>query len=254
MDEITKLQAIIIKANDEWEGITHDEGDFKREYLEDYCKEAYLTLLTILDKHQLIGLRDYCLTEWKKYEKDLIKSAYSDVADMGYLAITGDFLYPVMSAIANVYGSSQLSIIGENKKFPLEQAIELLAHSALKLNFKVIDEASLDKLIEAFLTPIFPDLNSNPSLTLAESYRQPDSSIPSLKLLLEYKFIKNRTEIRKVIDEAQADIRNYAKSPWECLYIIIGMTEAFITKDKIEMSLLEEPTSFKKISISLIKF
>lgn len=47
MRELTKLQTAIIKANDEWEEYSHERGDFHKEYLQDYCKEAYLTLLGI---------------------------------------------------------------------------------------------------------------------------------------------------------------------------------------------------------------
>lgn len=157
-------------------------------------QRSILNITGYLDKHNLIGLREYSVAEWKKYEKNIIKSSYSEAAEEGYLAITGDFLYPVMTSLVNIFEISDSGIVEDRQNFRLEQAIELMPHSALRLNYKVLDENALDKLIEAFLTPIFPDLNSSPSLTLPESYRQPDSAIPSLSLLLEYKFLKNKSE------------------------------------------------------------
>lgn len=253
MQELDKIQSAIIKANDEWEHSYHSE-EVQEEYVQSYCQEAYLTMLAFIDKHNLIGLREYATKEWEKYKDNLLNSYYSDVADMPFLAVTGNFLYPMLVALFNAYGIYKSFEPTEKGSFKLKQALELLPHTALKLNYKITDEASIDKLIEAFLTPIYPDLNSNPSLSLAEGYRQPDSSIPSLKLLLEYKYIKNKTEIRKIIDEAQADIRNYAQSPWEYLYFVIAMNEPYTTKEKIEITLLKEPTSFKSIIVSLIKF
>lgn len=252
MQELDKIQIAIIKANDEWENSYHSK-EAQDEYVEGYCQEAYLTMLAFIDKHNLTGLRDYAIKEWENHKGNLLNSFYSEAAETPFLAVTGNFLYPMLVALSNVYGTSESIEITANNPFKLKQAIELLPHTALKLNYNIKDEDSIDKLIEAFLTPIYPDLNSNPSLTLPEGYRQPDSSIPSLTLLLEYKYIKNKTEIRKVIDEAQADIRNYAQSPWQYLYFVIGMNEAYTTKEKIEMTLLKEPSSFKKIIVSLVK-
>jgi hypothetical protein len=95
-------------------------------------------------------------------------------------------------------------------------------------------------------------LNSNPALALAEGYRQPDSAIPSQNTLIEYKYIARGEDIRRIIDEMQADIRNYAKKPWRHLIFVVGQDDPFITQTKLEAAILEEPSSFETISLSLI--
>jgi hypothetical protein len=254
MKELDKIQNAIINANEEFEKFFLEENAYE-ELVISYCQEAYLSLLTFVDKNNLSGLHNYLNKEWKKYEKDLIASTYSDVAEMTFLRVTYNLLYPVYISLCNIYEKhEEFDDIEQNDSFSLSNMLEYLPHTATKIYYSVQDESSMDALIEAFLIPIYPDLNSNPSLSLPEGHRQPDSAIPSLNLLLEYKFLKSKNEIGKIIDEIQADIRNYAHSDWKYLYIIIGMNKAYSTKDKFEKTLLKEPTTFKGIRIILLRF
>lgn len=253
MIELDNIQNAIIHANDEWENsFYYNSGG--EDFVKSYCQQAYLSLLTFADKNNLIGLRDYLIKEWKKYEKDLLDTIYSESADSPFLKVTSELLYPVLVSLGDIYEQKDFEINTDTDSFSISRMIELLPHTATKLEYQVLEESSLDDLVEAFLTPIYPDLNSNPALTLPEGYRQPDSAIPSLDLLLEYKFLKNKGELRRMIDEIQADIRNYAQDNWKYFYIIIGMDKAYITKEKIERTLLKEPSSFKKIRVILLKF
>lgn len=254
MTELDKIQDAIINANEEFEKVFLNENGYE-ELVINRCQEAYLTLLTFADKNNLTGIHDYLVKEWKKYENDLMASTYSELAEMSFLDVTSNLLYPVYCSLVNIYERhEEFDDIEQKDSFCLSKMLGFLPHTATKINYSVQDEGSMDALIEAFLIPIYPDLNSNPSLTLPEGSRQPDSVIPSISLIFEYKFLKSKNEIGKIIDEIQADIRNYAHSDWKYLYIIIGMNKAYSTKEKFEKTLLKEPTSFKGIKIILLRF
>ena len=254
MREELKQIAIAIKhVDNEFEAEKNHHFD-NAEQIEFFSEIAYLMLLAFVDRHNLIGLREYITTKWKNYENELSKSYYSEIGCDDFLYVTTNFLNPVVRSLTNLYGKEPDDVIIDNVKFKIPELIQLLPNTATRLSLSITNENDLDKLIEAFLIPLYPNINSNPALILPEGYRQPDSSIPSLNLLIEYKFINKKTDLRNIIDEIQADIRNYAQEPWQYLYVVIGMNDNYTTEVKMKNTVFKEPSTFKKMFLSIIRF
>ena len=257
--QLKNVIAAIRTAENKWNTYFGYESQYEVEFIEDkeeyvinYIQKAYLSLLTFLDIHQFSQLASYLTSKWSKYSSNLLDSdIYINNGEPYVHAI--EILWDITNSINSVlsYGSKE----NETKELTtVKSVLEKIELSAFRLGAKVNNEADLDKLAEAILSPLYPDLESNPAVMPGQSFRSPDSAIFSLKLLIEYKFISDKKNIRKILDEMQADIRNYAQSPWEYLIFLIAQTNNSITKEILDSVLLKEPSSFKSLDTILVKF
>lgn len=75
--------------------------------------------------------------------------------------------------------------------------------------------------IEGVLKCVFPDLKHTPTGTKSVKSFQPDTGIPSIQTLIEYKFLSCAKDVGIVADEILADTRGYLSSEWKrCIYVV----------------------------------
>jgi hypothetical protein len=83
------------------------------------------------------------------------------------------------------------------------------------------NEAQVHNRIEAVLRCVFTDLEHKPTISKPIKSFVPDTGIPSLKTLIEYKFIQSRKDMKRVVDEVLADTRGYVSQKWnKFIYVI----------------------------------
>lgn len=125
-----------------------------------------------------------------------------------------------------------------NINIGLERIVLLLENmsillSDLKYTFgvdiaqQVKKESNLHYLIETFLRPQHPDLIHKPKVAGIRSGREPDTGIPSLNLLIEYKYMRRRAEYERIKKDIAEDITLYRKPPWRDLFFVIYETDTF---------------------------
>jgi len=81
--------------------------------------------------------------------------------------------------------------------------------------------------IEGILKCIFPDLKHKPSLTKPIKNFEPDTGIPSIETLIEYKYLSHPEDINRIADEVLADTRGYASKDWSNFIYVIYETNRF---------------------------
>jgi DNA-directed RNA polymerase subunit F len=84
--------------------------------------------------------------------------------------------------------------------------------------------------IEGILKCVFPDLKHKPVLTKPIKSFEPDTGIPSLETLIEYKFLSSRKAISAMADEVLADTRGYVSKDWNRFLYVIYETHRFRTE------------------------
>jgi hypothetical protein len=83
------------------------------------------------------------------------------------------------------------------------------------------NEKDVHLRIEGILKCVFPDLKHKPTLTKQIRNFVPDTGIPSIETLIEYKFLSRREDIATIADEVLADTRGYTSKDWNrFLYVI----------------------------------
>ncbi len=84
--------------------------------------------------------------------------------------------------------------------------------------------------IEGLLKCIYPDLLTEPRLSKHIKSFDPDTAIPSLKTLIEYKYITNRTEGKRILDQILADISGYQADDYDNFIFVIYETHRLFPK------------------------
>jgi hypothetical protein len=85
-------------------------------------------------------------------------------------------------------------------------------------------EADVHHRVEAVLKCIFPDLRHTPPIPKAVKNFRPDTGLPSMRTLVEYKFIQEKADLDRVADEILADTRGYKSRDWDCFIFLIYET------------------------------
>jgi hypothetical protein len=81
--------------------------------------------------------------------------------------------------------------------------------------------------IEAVLKCIFPDLKHKPVLTKQIKNFIPDTGIPSLQTLVEYKYLARSTDVGLIADQLLTDTRGYTSRDWTRFLYVIYETNRF---------------------------
>jgi hypothetical protein len=89
------------------------------------------------------------------------------------------------------------------------------------------DEKDVHLRIEGILKCFYPDLKHKPTLNKPIKSFEPDTGIPSIGTLLEYKFIGNKKEVPQVADQILADTRGYTSKDWQSFIYVIYETNRF---------------------------
>jgi hypothetical protein len=91
------------------------------------------------------------------------------------------------------------------------------------------EEADVHKRIEMVLRCYFPDLQ-HPALAKPIKNFIPDTGIPSIRTLIEYKFLKAADKAGPMADEILADTRGYVSADWDTFVYVIYETHRFRTE------------------------
>jgi hypothetical protein len=89
------------------------------------------------------------------------------------------------------------------------------------------DEAELHRRLEAVLRCLFPDLITKPRLGKPIRHFIPDTGLPSLKTLLEYKFQVDSGSSARIVEEILTDTRGYHSSEWDSIIFVVYETARF---------------------------
>jgi hypothetical protein len=81
--------------------------------------------------------------------------------------------------------------------------------------------------IQGILRCVFPDLLKKPSLSKPIKNFIPDTGIPSIKTVIEYKFVSEQSQVGPTADQILADTLGYKSERWESFLYVIYETERF---------------------------
>lgn len=81
--------------------------------------------------------------------------------------------------------------------------------------------------LEGVLKCVFPDLKHKPTLSKPIKNYEPDTGLPSIRTLVEYKFIDSPSKVPRVADEIFADTRGYMSAEWDTFLYVVYETRRF---------------------------
>jgi hypothetical protein len=185
---------------------------------------AYTQLMMLTDA---IGLTHTYDQIYKAYEeatsqKDGLTEFQSDPdGDLHLLAASA--LRKFVTSIEAVFGMKTAHVVSKDVVDVLRATLYAITDRNCFLA-PPTSEAELHSRVEAVLRCIFPDLDHKPPIQKAVKSFEPDTGLPSMRTLVEYKFVQTKTDVGRVADEILADTRGYKSSEWDKFIFLIYET------------------------------
>jgi hypothetical protein len=230
VSSIMSIKDLITDANNAFEESMHYDGS-EPDMIAGYSIErAFIQLLVLLETLDLENTYAFVSTAFEQARKEgFTKSAMG--INEPYI-VWGDFIYNYVDAIAvshNVY-KSEATVIKDIESI-LREALYSITDTKV-FPSPPVNEAEVHSRIEAVLRCIFPDLKHGPTINKPIKSFVPDTGLPSIKTLIEYKFITNATEAKTIIDEILADTRGYVSKDWHLFLYVIYETRRLISEPR----------------------
>jgi len=94
------------------------------------------------------------------------------------------------------------------------------------------DEPKLHVRIEGALRCLFRDLQHKPRLNKPIKNFEPDTGLPSIRTLIEYKYLARSGDIGPMADQVLADTRGYYSPEWDNFIYVIYETRRFRSEEE----------------------
>ena len=224
-EALKQIHSLLKEADDIFErepNLGNNQYDVPEMIAEYYIKSAFLHTLVLLDRLNLS----------RTYEQ--VKISFDNAMKEGFLRQKVGVDEPFLYWSAEIY--NYLEVIGNSynirpfSNLVLKDIKSILKSTLYSITDKRIfkdspkNESEVHSRIEAVLKCIFPDLKHKPSITKPIKNFEPDTGIPSVRTLIEYKFISSESDAKRVADEVLADTRGYFSRDWERFIYVIYET------------------------------
>jgi hypothetical protein len=187
---------------------------------------AFLKLLTATDILDLKSLKPLILEDIK-----VAKSTEDGFADekMGpdepYPKWMGRF-YQYLRAIETI-GGAEIEHSVTKDLTEILRATEYPITDVKLFGSVPNSEDDVHRRIEGILRCVFPDLKHKPRITKQIKNFEPDTGLPGIQTLIEYKFIAKATDAPIIADQILADTRGYHSREWNSFVYVIYETNRF---------------------------
>ncbi|MBU2009222.1 MAG: hypothetical protein KJ624_05215 [Chloroflexi bacterium] len=244
MNELLSLQAAIANLR---MSLTRADRSFAEFVFEDnewsdpswLIEKCSLQLLAIAEAMGLSELHKMILSEYlaeKKSEEPFLRQGTTPDGEPYSLSLSR--LRKFLGAVEQFFPQKEPTIISKD----LLQIIRDINYTITdKELFRGVPQTERDVhiRIEGILKCVFPDLKHKPALTKQIKNFEPDTGIPSIQTLIEYKFLSSAKDVPAIVEEILADTRGYASKEWGRLIYVIYETNRFWT-EKAWIQMLRE--------------
>ena len=202
-----------------------------------YIESAFVHTLVLLDKLNLSRTYEQVSDVFDKAQENGFRATQQGI-DEPYLQWSSE-IYGFLQAIGNSYNIHPFSNLVS------KDIISILRATLYSITDKNIfekppaRESEVHSRIEAVLKCVFPDLKHKPSINKPIKNFEPDTGLPSVRTLIEYKFISNQNDAKRVSDEVLADTRGYFSRDWE-RFIYVIYEESRIKPESEWIQMLKE--------------
>jgi len=224
-EAIANLKMSITKADRSFDDyvLTGDEW-----YSPDWqIERCFFQLLAVSEAMGLMELHKMILLEYSAArDSDKKFLAASDGPDGQPYSLIISRIRQFLGAIQQFYPTEETATITKDVLQILRDIHYTITDKALFVRVPK-DEKDVHVRIEGILKCVFPDLKHKPVLTKAIKNFEPDTGIPSIKTLIEYKFLSRVEDIRLIADQVLADTRGYVSKEWSRFIYLIYETNRF---------------------------
>jgi hypothetical protein len=239
-ESLKKIHELLKKADEVFEKDSYQREDIydaPEMAIEYYIESAFIHTLVLMDKLNLSRTYKQVSDIYSKAQKKGFRESQEGIDDP-YLKWSAE-IYDFLQAIGNSYNVHPFSNLVS------KDIISILKATLYSITDKNIfdkppaHESEVHSRIEAVLKCVFPDLKHKPSINKPIKNFEPDTGLPSVRTLIEYKFISNQNDAKRVSDEVLADTRGYFSREWE-RFIYVIYEESRIKPESEWVQMLKE--------------
>lgn len=202
-------------------------------------ESCFLQLLTVAEALDLSEFRKMVYDEYVKIKGSKYGFTKADVDPDGdhYSTVISRIRCYTM-AMGNLFPDLEQTTVTKDLLQIIRDIHYVITDTAV---FQKIPENENDVhiRIEAVLKCVFPDLKRKPVLTKQIKNFEPDTGIPSIQTLVEYKYLSRKSDIGPIADQLLADTRGYVSKDWARFLYVIYETNRFRTENDWNMFLRE---------------
>lgn len=221
-ESLKQIHELLKKADDIFDEDRYrrrEDYDVPEMQIDSYIESAFIHTLVLLDKLNLSRTYGQVRDVFDKAQEKGFGASQQGV-DEPYLQWSAE-IYGYLQAIGNSYNIHPFSNLVS------KDIISILRATLYSITDKNIfdkppaRESEVHSRIEAVLKCVFPDLRHKPSINKPIKNFEPDTGLPSVRTLIEYKFISNQNDAKRVSNEVLADTRGYFSRDWERFIYVI---------------------------------
>lgn len=216
----------ISKATRQVEEYHHFGGDeWTDASIDWYMKQVFTQLEVVAEALGLILLRADISNEYARLRTAGIGSTGADPDGDRYLISAGPARMFVRS-IEAAYVVESSHVVSKDLESILREAV----YSINDENVFVAppkNEAEVHSRIEAILRCLFPGMTHKPRIGKPIKNFEPDTGLPSIRTLIEYKYLSDKSQIGAIADQVLADTRGYHSPEWDSFVYAIYETKRF---------------------------
>ncbi|QPD06395.1 MAG: hypothetical protein Nkreftii_004169 [Candidatus Nitrospira kreftii] len=229
------LQTIILNLEEQ---ITRASNQFS--HWEDFREQAYepswvieATFLQLLAALEYLGMPELRNAGYLEYKELATKKGFSQAkADQdgeSYSVVLGR-ISCYLAALKGLLPGDKHTTVTKDLLDIIRNVIYVIANPDV---FPEVpqNERDVHIRIESILKCVFPDLKHEPSLSKQIKNFEPDTGIPSLETLIEYKFLYRIEDVPTIADQLLADTRGYFSKDWVRFVYVIYETNRFRTEN-----------------------
>lgn len=170
-------------------------------------ESAFIHILVLLEVKGLQKTYDELKTLFEKARKEGFSKSQMGIEEP-YL-VWADVLRTYLNAIGISYNELRPTTSITTELVSIIKAAEYFITDKDIFKTSPSNEGEVHFRIEGLLRCVFPDLKHKPQLTKPIKNFEPDTGLPSVRTLIEYKFVSNEEDVKRVSDELLTDTRGY---------------------------------------------
>ncbi len=217
-------------AGDNWLLFEGDAWD--KRACESYLLDAWVLLVDLIARLNHGPLLEFAKDEFEKCKNNPTASEMGP--DEPFLIWSGQ-AYNLMQMVQDLYVSDDPKTSDPKNVDHLLAIIrnsEYYITSRAAFGWIPCREDDVHRRLEGLLKCTYTDILTKPPLAKPIKGFIPDSGIPSLNTLLEYKFIETEAKGRTVLDEILADIGGYQTDAYDTFVFVIYETVRLFAEDE----------------------
>lgn len=222
LDKISERIGIADSAFDEYMN-TNDE--WRANSAEWHLELAFVQLLALAEALQLISLRAEIAQSLADAKADGLLTEDRD-PDGGPHQKWAAVARRYWAALHGNFAAEGVRTVTKDLETILRDATYSITDPAI-FSAPPHDEATVHLRIENILRSVFPDLVHKPRIGKPIKNFEPDTGIPSIQTLIEYKFLADAGQVAQIADQVLADTRGYTSREWNSFVYVIYETERF---------------------------